>query len=95
MSAGGQRQCFAGLDALVPRVIKFDVTSTPAVSEPRTTDTTTTYFPRFRDDTAFWAYGTDGRHRGCWCIHVGIDQKTNEITRNQLLFGLRENLSTW
>ena len=57
--------CFAGLDALVPRVIKLDVTSTPAVSEPRTTATTATTFPRFRDDAAFGAYALDGRLRGC------------------------------
>ena len=53
--------CFACLDALVPRVIQVDVTSTPAVSEPGTAATATTYFPGFRDDAAFGTLGTDGR----------------------------------
>ena len=57
------RPCSAGPDALVPRVTKLGVTSTSAVSEPRTTATTTTTFPRFRDGAAFGAYGIDGRHR--------------------------------
>ena len=59
------RQCFAGLDALVPRVIELAVTSTSAVSEPRTTATAATDFPRFRDDAAFRAYRTDGPRRSC------------------------------
>ena len=66
----GLCQCFAGLDALVPRVIKLAVTSTSAVSEPRTTATTATYFPGFRNDPAFGAYETDGRRRSCYCGHV-------------------------
>ena len=62
----GLRQCFAGLDALVPRVIKLlGVTSTSAVSEPRTTATAATPFARFPDGGAFGAYGTDGRRRDC------------------------------
>ena len=62
----GLRQCFTDLDAVVPRVIKFGVTGTSAVSEPRTTATTATIFPGFRDGAAFGAYGTDGRCRsGC------------------------------
>ena len=61
----GLRQCFAGLDALIPRVIELGVTSTSAVSEPRTSATAATSFPRFRDDTAFGAYGAGDRRRGC------------------------------
>ena len=65
------------MDALVPRVMKLDVVSTPAVSEPRTAATATTRFPRFLDGTAFKAFGPDGRpRRGCWCIHVDIRQNT-------------------
>ena len=60
------RQCFAGLDALVPRVIEFGVTSTSTVSEPRTTATATTSFPGFGDDAAFGAGGTDDCRRGRW-----------------------------
>ena len=60
----GLRQCFAGLDALVPRVIKLGVTCASAVPKPRTTATAATISPRFRDDTAFGAYGSDGRRRG-------------------------------
>ena len=69
----GLRQCFAGMDALVPCVIKLAVTSRSAVSEPRTTATTATIFPGFRDGAAFGAYETDGRRRGCWCVYVDID----------------------
>ena len=55
---------FAGLDALIPRVVKLlEVTSTSTVSEPRTTATAATDFSRFRDDATFIAYGTDGRRR--------------------------------
>ena len=66
MSAHGcleLRPCFAGLDALIPRVITLGITSTSAVSEPRTTATAATKFLRFRDYAAFGAYGTDGRRR--------------------------------
>ena len=59
---------FAGLDALIPRVMKLGLARTSAVSEPRTTATATTSFPRFRDDAAFGTYGTDGRRCGCWCV---------------------------
>ena len=79
MSANGYlglRQCFAGLDALVPRVIKLGVTITSAVSEPRTTATAATYFPRFRDDAAFGTHGTECRCRSYWCVYVGKGQNT-------------------
>ena len=66
----GMHQCFAGLDALVPRVLKIDVTSTSAVSEPRTAATAATSFAGFLDGAAFGAYGTDGRRHGYWCVHV-------------------------
>ena len=75
------RQCFASLDALVPRVLKLGVASTSAVSEPRTTAAAATKFPRFGDDAAFGAYGTDGRRRhGCWCVYVDIGQNTTMKT---------------
>ena len=57
----GLRQCFTCLDAVVPRVIKFDVTSNPAVSGPRTTATATAVFAGFLDGAAFAACGTDCR----------------------------------
>ena len=67
---------FAGVDALVPRVMTFCVTSsTSAVSKPRTAATATTTFAGFHDDAASGAYGIDGRRRGCWCLHVGISQR--------------------
>ena len=69
----GLRQCFAGLDALVPCVVKLDVTSTSAVSEPRTTATATTVFPRFRDGAAFATYMPDGcRRYDCECLYVAF-----------------------
>ena len=62
----GLRPCFADLDALVPRVIELGVISTSTVSEPRTSATATTAFPRFGDSAAFGAPGLVGRrHRGC------------------------------
>ena len=70
----GLRQCFAGLDALVPRVIELGVTSTSAVSGSRTTATAATNFPRSRDDAAFRACGTDGRRRDC-CY--SLDKETH------------------
>ena len=60
----GLVSCFAGLYAPVPRVLKSCVTSTPAVSEPRTAATAATRFTRFRDDAAFGAGRIDGRRRG-------------------------------
>ena len=61
----GLRPRFAGLDALVPRVMKFCVTSTSAMSEPRTAATATTDFAGFADGAAFGAYGIDDRRRVC------------------------------
>ena len=53
------------------------VASASAVSEPRTAATATTAFPRFRDDAALGAHGTDGRRRGCWYSLV------EEINKNR------------
>ena len=65
-------------------MIKFVVTITSAVSEPRTTATATTSFPRFRDDAAFGAHRTDGRRNDCWCLHVGIGQHEKEEMRYKI-----------
>ena len=77
----GLRPCFAGLDPLVPRVMKLGVSSASAVSEPRTTATTTTNFSRFRDDAAFWACGTDGRRRDCWRVCGHWSKRKDENTK--------------
>ena len=77
----GLRQCFADLDALVPRVTKLDLDSASTVSEPRTTATAATRFSRFGDDAAFEAYGIDGRRRVCWCVYGGIGQNKKIRTR--------------
>ena len=69
------------LDALVPRMTELGVTSTPAVSEPGTAATTTTNFPRFLDDAAFEAHGTDGRRPPFWYFNAGIDQRQKEGKR--------------
>ena len=61
--ANGCLERFAGLDALVPRVINLCIARTSAVSVPITTATATTNFPGFRDAAAFATYGTDGRRR--------------------------------
>ena len=94
----GLSKCFAGLNALVPRVIHLDITITSAVRKPRTTATATTTPARFGDDAAFEACGTDGPHRCCWCVYVVlyvmIGQNTKIKTRNESSIGLREDLST-
>ena len=66
----GVRSHFAGLQALMPRVIKLCVVDTSAVSKPRTTVTATTHFAGSLDDPAFGAYGNDSSHCGCKCTHV-------------------------
>ena len=65
---------FAGLYALVPRVLKSAVTGIPAVLKPGTAGGTATRFPRFCNGAAFGTYRTGGRRRGCWCFHAGIGQ---------------------
>ena len=67
---------FAGPNALIPTVTKVCIIRTSAVSEPRTTAATATYFPGFPDDAAFWAYGTYGRRRDYWCVYVDSGQNT-------------------
>ena len=64
--------CFAGLNALVPRVIKVCVTCSSAVFEPRTTVSATTSFAGFLDDAALGAYGTGDRRSDGWCLYVDI-----------------------
>ena len=69
----GLSPCFAGPDALVPRVTELGVTSTSAVSEPRAAATTTTAFHRLINGAALRAYGPDGGHRhDRWDSHVVI-----------------------
>ena len=45
------------------------VTSTSAVSEPRTTATAATPFAGFPDIAAFGAYRNNGRRRDCGCVY--------------------------
>ena len=60
-------------------MIKLGVPSTSStVSEPRTTSTAATRFPRFRDDAAFGTYGTDGRRRGS-CVYMQALVKTHRL----------------
>ena len=74
---------------------QLGVTSTSAVSEPSTAATAATNFPRFSDDAAFGAYGTDSRRRDCWRVYVDIGQNTKmKKKRKRSLFGLREDIST-
>ena len=61
----GLKPCSAGPDALVPRVIKVCVPSAATIPEPRTATAAATCFAGFRDGSAFAAYGTGGRRRGC------------------------------
>ena len=61
----GECPCFAGLDTLVPRVLKFCVARTSTDFEPRTSATTTTAFAGFPDGAACGARGNDCRRRVC------------------------------
>ena len=56
--------CFTSMDAFVPRVLKFCVASSPAVSEPRTATSAAAEFAGFRDGATSEAHGTDERRRG-------------------------------
>ena len=69
----GLRPYSAGLNPLVPRVIKLGVTCTSAVFEPRATVSATTSFARFPDDAAFRAYGLGDHRSDSWCLYVDID----------------------
>ena len=73
------RPCFAGLNALVPCVVKFCGTSTSAASEPRTSTTTATDFARFLHASAFGAYGTNGHRRTCWHLYGSVGERSKEI----------------
>ena len=79
----------------MPRVTKLGVTSTSAVSEPRTTVPAATDFSRFRDHTAFETGSTHYRRLGCWCVYVGIGQNIKMKARKWSLLGLREDLSIY
>ena len=81
-SSLGLRLCFAGLDALEPRVIELGVTSTATVSEPRPTATATTPFARFLDGSTLGAHRACGRRRGCWCLYLGISHLVKEKREN-------------
>ena len=86
MDPVGVCPCVAGLNALVPRVAELRVTSTAAVSEPRTAATTTTCFPRFLDGAAFEAHGPDGRRCcGCRCVYVSIGQRNDKTVSSYRL----------
>ena len=86
------------------------VVSTSAVSEPRTTVTTTTDFSRFLDGATFGAYQTDCRRCDCSCVcvcvcvcvlymyvcmYVCISQNTKGETQKQSLLGMREDMSIY
>ena len=62
------RACFASLKPFIPRVIKFCVASTSAVSEPRTAASATTRFARSFNSAAFGTHGT-GDTRRVRCEH--------------------------
>ena len=77
-SSIGLRPCLTDLDARVPRVTELGITSTSTVSEPRTTVTTTTAFPRFTNHATVVTYGDDDRpRRDCWYVYVSIGQRKN------------------
>ena len=53
------------MDAFVPRVTELGITSDSAVSEPRTSATTTTRFAGFLDGDTFETHSSGHRSRGC------------------------------
>ena len=53
--------CFAGMYALVPRVLQSCVTIAPTSFEPGSAASTTARFPGFRDRAAFGANQADAR----------------------------------
>lgn len=73
----GLRPQLAGLDALVPCVLKLCVASTAAVSEPGTAATATTSFAGFIDGATFGAYGTGGRRFEFASLHALKPPVTN------------------
>ena len=89
----GLRPCFAGLNTLVPRVTKVWVSRSSTVFEPRTSSTATTTFARFRDGSAFDAYGTARRCHGCWCLHAALVKDTKNKKLYQSLFSVSEDQS--
>ena len=83
--------CFASLDTLVPRVLKFCVASSPAVPEPRATTSAATEFAGFLDCTTCEADGTDGRRNGNCCLHVGNDHQYEEDNATKSLNSTNKN----
>ena len=68
-------------------MIEDCVTSTSAVSEPRTAATATTAFPRFSNGTALATYGPSGRRgRDCRDIYVSIGKKNKDENARQSVF---------
>ena len=62
--------CFAGPNALVPRVSEVCVLGTSAVSKPRTTTAAAAASAGFLNSTAFGTYRIDIRCSDCCCWHV-------------------------
>ena len=64
------RRCFAGLDALVPRVTQLGVTSASAVSEPRTAEAAATDLARFPDSATGGTFNPGGNRPGCYNLYM-------------------------
>ena len=64
-------------------MIKLFVAITSTVAEPRTAATATTDFSGFADVTTFVACRTDGRCRGCRCLHEGNAQRHKRERRTK------------
>ena len=76
--------------------MKFAVTSTSAISEPRTAATTTTTPARFPNGAAFGACGMNcRRRRDCWNVYASVLVKdTNTIIHyHKTLLWLRKGVS--
>ena len=62
--------CLADMHALVPRMTKFCMPDTPAISKPRTTVTATADLTGFPNGAALGAKKTYGRCRDWWNWNV-------------------------
>ena len=87
---------FASLYAFDPRVLSVRVTAGATVFEPSTTGSATTEFAGFLDDSAFGTYGSDSRHRHCWCWYANtgpLFTRGNLYIRHFLVYAKKKNIT--
>ena len=76
-------------------MIELRVTSTSAVSEPRTATAAATAFARFPNGAAFRTYGTNSRRRrDCWRFNEDVGKMKQRKMVEKPLPSLSDNVST-